>query len=156
MFFKDKHFPKFLMTSPQSKWPPRPETETIIECLTKSYLIILRMRRMISQKQKTFISTFGAHSCLNETAKMKESPQFPLSQNSKLAKGERPWIHGNRRVCHSLFSSHPPDWERGRIPTLPARQPGGSDGKEPTYNAGDLGLIPGSGRSPVEGNINPF
>ena len=26
--------------------------------------------------------------------------------------------------------------------------PGGSDGKESTYNAGDLGLIPGSGRSP--------
>lgn len=33
MFFKDKHFPKILMTSPQSKWPPRLETETIIECL---------------------------------------------------------------------------------------------------------------------------
>ena len=29
-------------------------------------------------------------------------------------------------------------------------------GKEPTYNAGDLGLIPGSGRSPGEGNSNPF
>ena len=26
--------------------------------------------------------------------------------------------------------------------------PGGSDGKESTCNAGDLGLIPGSGRSP--------
>ena len=30
--------------------------------------------------------------------------------------------------------------------------PGGSDGKESAYNAGDLGLIPGSGRSPAEGN----
>ena len=28
---------------------------------------------------------------------------------------------------------------------------GGSDGKEPTCNAGDLGLIPGLGRSPREG-----
>ena len=26
--------------------------------------------------------------------------------------------------------------------------PGGSDGKESAYNAGDLGLIPGSGRFP--------
>ena len=34
--------------------------------------------------------------------------------------------------------------------------PGGSDGKESYYNAGDLGLIPGSGRSPGEGNGNPL
>ena len=32
--------------------------------------------------------------------------------------------------------------------------PGGSDGKESTYNAGDPGSIPGSGRSPGEGNGN--
>ena len=32
--------------------------------------------------------------------------------------------------------------------------PGGSDGKASVYNAGDLGLIPGSGRSPGEGNGN--
>ena len=30
--------------------------------------------------------------------------------------------------------------------------PGSSDGKESTYNAGNLGLIPGSERSPGEGN----
>ena len=30
--------------------------------------------------------------------------------------------------------------------------PGDSDGKESTYNAGDTGLIPGSRRSPGEGN----
>ena len=29
--------------------------------------------------------------------------------------------------------------------------PGGSDGKESAYNVGDLGLIPGSGKSPGEG-----
>ena len=32
--------------------------------------------------------------------------------------------------------------------------PGGSDGKASACNAGDLGLIPGSGRSPGEGNGN--
>ena len=31
-----------------------------------------------------------------------------------------------------------------------------SDGKESACNAGDLGLTPGSGRSPGEGNGNPF
>ena len=32
--------------------------------------------------------------------------------------------------------------------------PGGSDGKASAYNSGDLGSIPGSGRSPGEGNGN--
>ena len=31
-----------------------------------------------------------------------------------------------------------------------------SDGKEPACNAGDLGSIPGLGRSPGEGNGNPL
>ena len=34
--------------------------------------------------------------------------------------------------------------------------PGGSDGKESVCNAGYLGLIPGLGRSPGEGNGNPL
>ena len=34
--------------------------------------------------------------------------------------------------------------------------PGGSDGKDSACNKGDLGLIPGSGRSPGEGNDNPL
>ena len=34
--------------------------------------------------------------------------------------------------------------------------PGGSDGKASARNVGDLGLIPGSGRSPGEGNGNPL
>jgi len=34
--------------------------------------------------------------------------------------------------------------------------PGGSDGKESAYNSRDLGSIPGSGRSPGEGNGNPL
>ena len=33
---------------------------------------------------------------------------------------------------------------------------GGSDDKESAYNAGDLGLISGLGRSPGEGNDNPL
>ena len=34
--------------------------------------------------------------------------------------------------------------------------PGGSDGKASVYNVGDLGSIPGSGRSPGEGNGDPL
>ena len=34
--------------------------------------------------------------------------------------------------------------------------PGGSVGKESTCNAGNAGSIPGLGRSPGEGNINPL
>ena len=33
---------------------------------------------------------------------------------------------------------------------------GGSDGKESTHNVGDPGSIPGSGRSPGEGNDYPL
>jgi len=34
--------------------------------------------------------------------------------------------------------------------------PGGSEGKATAYNAGDLGSIAGSGKSPGEGNGNPL
>ena len=34
--------------------------------------------------------------------------------------------------------------------------PGGSDSKVSAYNVGDPGSIPGSGRSPGEGNGNPL
>ena len=34
--------------------------------------------------------------------------------------------------------------------------PGSSEGKESAFNAGDLGSIPGWGRSPGEGNGNPL
>ena len=34
--------------------------------------------------------------------------------------------------------------------------PGGSDGNESAYNVGDLGSIPGAGRSPGKGNSNPL
>ena len=38
-----------------------------------------------------------------------------------------------------------------RLPVI-----GGSDSKASAYNAGDPGSIPGSGRSPGEGNGNPL
>ena len=43
---------------------------------------------------------------------------------------------------------------QGEVPTRVF--PGSSDSKVSTYSAGDLGSIPGSGRSPGEGNGKPF
>ena len=39
---------------------------------------------------------------------------------------------------------------------IKVRIPGGSEVKASAWNAGDLGSIPGSGRSPGEGNGNPL
>ena len=39
---------------------------------------------------------------------------------------------------------------------FPYHFPGDSDGKVSVYNAGDMDSIPGSGRSPGEGNGNPL
>ena len=65
------------------------------------------------------------------------------------------WLNSNRFTRLSVF--------KGidlflLIPVVygPVSGPGGSDGKASVYNVGDLGLIPGSGRFPGEGNSNPL
>ena len=55
----------------------------------------------------------------------------------------------------------PLDWEdpleKDKLPTpVFLGFPGGSAGKESACNAGDLGSIPGLGRSPGEGNCYPL
>ena len=52
---------------------------------------------------------------------------------------------------HQFFSAQPSLWS-----TLTSGFPDGSDGKESTCNVGDPGSVPGSGRSPGEGNGNPL
>ena len=48
-------------------------------------------------------------------------------------------------------------WRRERVPTpVFLSFPCGSDSKEAARNAGDLGSIPGWGRSPGGGHGNPF
>ena len=48
-------------------------------------------------------------------------------------------------------------WRRDRLPPpVFMGFPGGSDGKESTFNAGGLGSNPGLGRSPGGGHGNPF
>ena len=56
--------------------------------------------------------------------------------------------------CHLIFSAS----ARSHCFCLllcPSIFPGGSDGKASAYNVGDPDSIPGSGRSPGEGNSNP-
>ena len=48
------------------------------------------------------------------------------------------------------------DWDWYIHTTMEQGFPGGSDGKESACNAGDMGLIPGLGRSPGEGNDYPL
>ena len=48
-------------------------------------------------------------------------------------------------------------WRRDRLPSpVFLGFPGGSAGKESVCNVGDLGSIPGLGRSPGEGNSYPL
>ena len=48
-------------------------------------------------------------------------------------------------------------WRRDRLPTpVSLGFLGGSDGRESTCNVGDLGSIPGLGRSPGGGHGNPL
>ena len=47
-------------------------------------------------------------------------------------------------------------FDRWVVPHVDFLRPHGSDGKASVYNAGDLGSIPGLGRSPGEGNGNPL
>ena len=48
-------------------------------------------------------------------------------------------------------------WRRDKLPTpVFLGFPSGSAGKESAYNEGDLGSIPGLGRSPGEGNSYPL
>jgi len=60
------------------------------------------------------------------------------------------WSSGKESACQC--SRHRFDPWSGKIPDFP----GGSDSKASPYSAGDLGLIPGSGRSSGEGNGNPL
>ena len=57
----------------------------------------------------------------------------------------------NRRRCDPWVGKMP--WRRDWLPTPVFLDfPSGSDGKESACNAGDLSSIPGSRRSPEEGN----
>ena len=90
------------------------------------------------------------------------SPALNLSQHQGLFQ----WVGSSHQVAKVLGLQHQSfQWKSGliyfsyvKITISPSFKgfPGGSDGKASARNAWDLGSIPGSGRSPGEGNGNPF
>ena len=73
---------------------------------------------------------------------------FPNSKESICLQHRRPQLDSWVGKIH---------WRRDRLPTpVFLGFPGGSAGKESACNAGDLGLIPGLGRSPGEGKGYPL
>ena len=72
---------------------------------------------------------------------------FPWSQNQKVAElGLRPGVFYSRSVLSCIHCPQLHNWGGH----------GGSDDKESTFGAGDLGSTPGSGRSPGGGHGNPL
>ena len=74
------------------------------------------------------------------------------------------WVSSlNLLSTNQTAGRHDPLWADGTVgqADLPLREvlvdfPGGSDGKESACDVGDLGLIPGLGRSPGEGKGYPL
>ena len=74
---------------------------------------------------------------------------------TKMAKIKKDWQYQVLVKMWSSWNSH--GWLAGmQNCKATLEQFGGSDSKESTCNAGDLGSIPGLGRSPGEGNGTPF
>ena len=61
----------------------------------------------------------------------------------------------SRQVSRGSAGEYQADEQAG-VATSLVGFPGGSDGKESTCNVGDVGLIPGLGRSPGGGPGNPL
>ena len=79
-----------------------------------------------------------------------------LGQTAGIGEGQEAWcaaVHGvaKGRTRHGNSTT-----TATTMGVLISGFPGSSDGKVSAYNVGDLGLIPGSERSPGEGNGNPL
>ena len=72
---------------------------------------------------------------------------------TKQTSGQGVWVVGGLTSFWGIFLVVRQIWE---YVSLSMGFPGGSDGKASTCSVGDLGSIPGLGRSPGEGNGNPL
>ena len=79
---------------------------------------------------------------------MKTSKQNVISLESPVVSPNNPYV-----ICNTTqFLSNAMDMSLSKLPGFPA----GSGGKASACNMGDLGSIPGSGRSSGERNGNPL
>ena len=77
---------------------------------------------------------------------------YPHHSNWVFAKNKLDnYMSGDGKSSHKAWQEEDDLW-LGLVSDFP----GGSDGKASAYNVGDPGSIPGSGRSPGEGNGNPL
>ena len=86
-----------------------------------------------------------------------------MATHSSILAWKIPWtgrlqsMESQSRTQLKQLSTHTPEARRnGADPLSVGPFPGGSEGKASACNAGDAGSIPGSGRSPGEGNGNPL
>ena len=77
-----------------------------------------------------------------------------ITDSMDMGLGELRELVMDREVWHAV--THEVARSRTQLSDFHFDLPGGSDGKESACNAGDLGLIPGLGSSPGEGNGNPL
>ena len=99
--------------------------------------------------------SYPGHSLLQKTTVLLPqdssfSPSNPLLLSSSSSLGSQVCLPSFRSAkllsCYRVFVCF----------LVAHRFPGGSDDKASAYNARDWGSIPGSGRSPREGNSNPL
>ena len=84
---------------------------------------------------------------------------FKIRHTGKLEQSNIPYLTKSSLVTSSnisLYLSYIAGFSMQSFRSILRDSPGGSDGKVSTYNAGDPGSIPGSGRSPGKGNGNPL
>ena len=79
-----------------------------------------------------------------------------MRQRLQLCSLEPRNVRSHRKLVKAKDALQEPSEEHGHAGALISDFSGGSDGEESACNAGDLGLIPGSGRCPGEGNGYPL
>ena len=111
----------------------------------------------------TFSRSLGLSLVISSELLPKRSPQYTWCDGNKTQlQGLLLQFHGSyRRASQAVNADSGCAGVQG-VRIVPVTRPlivlalGGSDGKEAVYNAGDPGLIPGSGRYSGEGNGNPL
>ena len=147
----------------QKEWPPWTRENSPEECLpTSSAPPALLHIKPAGLAHITDFALISFHNCISQSFIINictlywfcflEKPiQFGQSHKTSLGKCLNE-LFSFPRICSSLlhWSRNPHKVENGITDS------GGSDGKELICNAGDLGSIPGFGRSPREGHGNPL